>query len=106
MALATAIRGARHRGQKITWTSSDSIPGVIDLTGATLTGKKRNLLSDEVTTIEGTLEKLTAPNEMQWIYAAEDVASEGDFEVQFIASYNDGTEERSFIENWKVEKSL
>ena len=36
MALATAIQGALHTGQTITWTRTDGTPQ--DLTGATLSG--------------------------------------------------------------------
>jgi hypothetical protein len=104
MALQSAIEGATHTGQTITWERSDGTAH--DLTGATLSGTIRDREGTEWA-IDGLL-TITSPIEGQftWAYGTGDVAAAGHYEVQFKATYGDGKFDLSFIETWRVEKAL
>jgi hypothetical protein len=104
MPLQSAIEGAQHTGQAITWLRSDDTPH--DLTGATLTGTIRDTDGTE-RAIDGLL-TITSPTggQFTWAYGTNDVAAAGHYEVQFKATYGDGKFDLSFIETWRVEKAL
>ena len=100
MALQTAIVGARHTGQTITWTRTDGTAQ--NLTGATLTGTIRNFTTGVVTAIAGTLTIVTPTSGIfTWAFAAGDLAL-GRYEVQFKADYGGGLYDLSFPEPWWV----
>ena len=107
MALDIAIQGARHTGQKITWHNGDG--GFQNLTGATLTGVIRDEITGQIRDIDGVL----APDATDgangvflWSYGVGDVGVSGTFSVQFVATYPDGKDDRTFVETWIVAPSL
>jgi len=105
MALQKAIRGSRFRGQSITWSYEDGTSP--DLSSATLTGRKRNLATNLVTDITGTLEVDEAiSHRFSWTYSAADVGVAGTFEIQFSAMYPDTREDKTYIAYWEVLDSL
>lgn len=105
MALADAIEGARHTAQQITWTDQDS--NAIDLTGASLTGVKIARSSGTATALDGTLAITDASNGIfTWTYGATDVATPGDYLVQFTATYGAEDLERSLVAEWTVFEAL
>lgn len=104
MALATAVAGARHTGQTITWTRANGTAH--DLTGATLTGTIRNEVAGTVVAITGTLTPTSATEGIfTWAYSAADVATAGRYVVQFKATYT-GTYDLSFLEPWTVDTAI
>jgi hypothetical protein len=101
MALQTAVVGARHTGQQITWTRTDGTAQ--NLSGATLTGTIKDVTTGVVTSIAGALSIVTAASGIfSWAYAAGDVDAAGEFEVQFKADYGGGLYDLSFAEPWLV----
>src|ERR1043165_2094470 len=103
MSLSRAIEGARHTGQRGTWTQEDGTPQ--DLTGATLSG---TIMAQDGTTrsITGTLSITTAADGIfTWAYSAADVGTEGRFMVQFKATYG-SLFDLTFPEQWIVEPAL
>ncbi len=102
MALEHAVAGAVRPNQSITWEDGDGVP--LDLTGATITGKKRNLSSLATSNIEGALTVTDAVNGVfVWAYHANDVAVAGDFTVQFTATFPSAP---SPARNWKADWSV
>jgi hypothetical protein len=85
--LKDAVQGARHVVQAYTW------PGNLSLTGATLTGTKREKNKTAVTAIDGTLtadaDQATNPGKFTWDYGAGDVGTAGIFFVQIRATFAD-----------------
>lgn len=105
MALASAVRGARHTAQVITWADAEGDPQ--DLTGATLTGRISNRSMNETRLIDGTLTITDAANGvLTWAYGAVDVGAAGDYLVQFVATYGDGKNDKTLIEPWRVEREI
>ncbi|HNT76856.1 MAG TPA: hypothetical protein PKH77_17740 [Anaerolineae bacterium] len=106
MALEHAVAGAVRPNQSITWEDGDGIP--LNLTGATITGKKRNVSSLVTTSIEGTLTVTDAANGVfVWAYAAADVSTAGEFVVQFTATFPSApSPARNWKEAWSVLEAL
>lgn len=105
MALAKAIKGARHTAQQITWRDDDGT--AVNLTGATLTGKIRPTDTGTVRDIDGTLALVTAASGIfNWTYGANDVGTAGMMDVQIIATFADTTKDKSYITRWEVKDSL
>lgn len=103
MALANAVKGARHTVQTITWTDDDDT--AVNLTGATLTGFIRQ--SGTTRAIDGTLALVTAASGIfSWTYGALDVGTAGDAEVQIVATFSDTTKDISYIGSWYVHEAL
>lgn len=76
MALASAVAGARHTVQTITWTQDGTTPQ--NLTGATVTGLLRNIATGVVRAIDGTLTVTGATTGVfTWNYGALDVGTVG-----------------------------
>jgi hypothetical protein len=104
MALADAVQDARHTGQTVTWTR-DGAP--VNLTGATMTGHKRDMETGAVTALDGTLTVVDEPNGVfTWKYGTEDVATPGTFMVQFTATYATDDVDRTLEEKWIVHDAL
>lgn len=102
MALAKAVKGARHTAQTITWKRDDGT--AVNLTGATLTGRLKNQATEVTTAIDGTLALVTpASGIFRWTYGANDVGTAGTFEVQFTATYADTLKDISYVAQWLVE---
>lgn len=105
MALSRSVQNARHTAQRITWTDGDGDPQ--NLTGATLTGRILNRQAGTATAIDGTLTvDVPVAGVFVWEYGAGDVATVGEFEVQFTASYIDGKNDKTLIERWRVERAI
>lgn len=104
MALQDAVVAARHTGQQITW--QDAQGTAKNLTGATLSGRIRNKINGQARAIAGTLDLVTpASGVFSWTYAEGDVSENGDFLVQFVATFG-ATNDKSFPESWKVHEAL
>lgn len=101
MELASAIEGARHTAQQVTWTYDDGT--AVDLTGATITGYKRDRRIGEVTALDGTLQAADAANGVfLWTYGENDVAEPGIYSVQFVATFDEDDMEESLPGIWRV----
>jgi hypothetical protein len=105
MALSKAVKGARHSPQQITWKKSDGT--AYDLTGATITARLINKKTRQARAADGTLTIVTAASGIfNWAYGANDVSEAGKFDVQFIASYSDSKNDKTFVEPWEVEDAI
>lgn len=106
MALADAVEGARHIAQQITWTDEDGT--VVDLSGSTLTGVKRNTDTGAETALDGTLsfENDGSDGVFNWTYGETDVGTSGRFIVQFTATYGANDLERTLHHKWIVYEAL
>ena len=106
MALSSAVQGATHTAQRITWTDGEG--DAQDLTGATITAWKQRRNTATSTAVTGTM-SVVAPatsGVFTWPYSTADVATAGKYLIQFTATYGDGTKDRTLIEDWEVEKSI
>jgi hypothetical protein len=107
MSLANAVKGARHSGQEITWTDESGL--AVDLTGATLTGFIQNQATGRIRVIDGDLDLVTADEGVfSWDYGVNDVLTAGKFIVQFVATYGDGSKEKTVINEdheWTVSEA-
>ena len=105
MALPRAIAGARRTGLLLTWKREDG--SVVDLTGATLSGRLDPVEDGRASRdVSGSLEVVDpGRGQFRWTFAAADVVA-GVYAVQFKATYSDGTYELSFAEQWSVETAL
>ncbi len=104
--LAYAVAGAVRPGQIITWYTEDD--EVVDLTGATITGRIVNMNTGAINQITGTLTVTDGPaGEFTWQYSDLDVATAGRMFAQFTAAYTTGpTPARTVIVEWEVKGSL
>lgn len=104
MALSNAVQGATRTVQRITWQDADGDP--LNLTGATLSGRIKDLSTSEARNVAGTLTVLDGPAGLfSWDYGAADVTTAGAFNVQFVATW--GTEsDKTLAELWVVEAAL
>lgn len=104
--LAYAVKGAQRPSQIITWLDADG--DAVNLSGATITGKMRNVFSGATTVIAGVLTVTNgSAGEFTWDYDAADVATAGPFVVQFTAAYLSGaTPGKTIISDWEVKGSL
>lgn len=104
--LAYAIKGAQRPSQIITWLDADG--DAVNLSGATITGKMRNVDTGATAVIAGDLTVTNgSAGEFMWDYDAADVATAGLFVVQFTAAYLSGaTPGRTIISDWEVKGSL
>src|SRR3989304_2867247 len=101
MGLSNAVQGARYIPQQITWTDEDGT--AVNLTGATLTGKLKNMATGGITSNDGTLAIGTAPAGIfSWTYGSLDGGTVGNFSVQFIATYAGPLTEKTLTEPWRV----
>jgi len=103
--LQPAVKGARHTAQVVTFGRRDSSE-VLDLTSATITGTIRDNVTNVVRAVSGTLTGGGTAGTITWAYGATDVATAGEFEVQFKATYADTTYDLSFPESWKVYEAI
>lgn len=102
MALPLAVQGAKRPSPVITWQISDD--EVLNLTGATLTGKIASPYSG-TRAIDGALSVTDGPNGVfTWVYGDTDVSEAGRFLVQFTAAFGSGpTPARNLLHEWIVE---
>lgn len=104
MALADAIQNARYAAQQITWTDADG--NGVDLTGATVTGFIQDA-NGRIQAIDGTLALVTAASGIfSWTYGSNDVATPGDYLVQFVATYGGGQTDKTLLYEWQVYEAL
>lgn len=106
MTLAAAVQGARRPSQTITWTDENGTP--LDLSGATITARIRNSTSNQTAASDGTFTVVTAASGIfRWDYSATDVATAGDFEVQFTATFGSApTPARTIVAPWSILRSI
>jgi len=106
MALAAAVQGALRPEQQITWTDADG--DAVDLTGATITARIRNLSSGVSADSTGSFAPIDAANGVfVWSYSSADVATAGQFIVQFTAAYGSApTPERTVATSWTVHEAI
>lgn len=106
MALANAVAGATRPSQVITWQREDGNPEI--LTGATLTGKLYNKRTGVTQAIAGDLSVTDAANGVfTWDYDAADVATAGEYSVQFTAAFGASPSPARTIEtDWTVLSAL
>lgn len=106
MTLAAAVQGARRPSQTITWADDAGTP--LDLSGATVTARIRNTTNNQVVASDGDFVVVTAASGVfRWDYSAADVATSGDFEVQFTATYGSApTPARTIVAPWSVLKAI
>ena len=97
MALASALKGARHTPQTVTWQDEDGTALDISGTGATLTGKMIAERGGTSRAIDGTLALVDSGSGgvFTWTYGANDVGTVGVFWVQFTCTYTVGTFNRT-----------
>lgn len=104
MALSPAVQDARHSGQSITWEDEEGNPQ--DLTNATLTGTIKPPVGPS-RAIDGILALADAPNGVfTWQYGALDVGTAGRHRVQFIATYPDTLNDKTFVTDFIIKESL
>lgn len=104
--LADAVKGALRPSQQITWTDGDG--NAVNLTGATLTGKIRNISTGASRSIAGSLVLVTpASGIFRWDYASADLVDAGRFEVQFSAAFGTGaTPAKTLVEAWFIHDTI
>lgn len=102
MALAAAVKGGLRPSQIVVWARANGVPE--PLTDATITGTITNRATSVTRAIAGTLTVTDGPaGEFRWDYAAGDVDTAGEFDVQFSAAFGSGqTPARSFVARWAV----
>lgn len=106
MALPDAVQNTLKPGLELTWTRTDGTAE--DLTGATLSGVIRNMITGVSRAIAGTLSVSDASNGVfTWTFAAADVADAGLHQVQFSASFESGaTPAKSYVTSWHIREAL
>jgi len=104
MSLSNAVQGATHTAQQITWVDGDGDP--LNLTGATITARIKDLDTGEARAATGTLSVLDAEAGLfSWAYSTADVATAGAFNVQFVATFG-AADDKTLAELWVVEVAL
>lgn len=104
--LPDAVQGARYLVRYISWVDGDGDP--MNLTDATLTGKKQSLETGTVTELDGVLtvvEPGTA-GVFTWKYGENDVAAAGEFLIQITATFPGNLTDRTMLEEWTVHRAL
>ena len=105
MALAKAVKDARHTRQLVTWLDGDG--DALNLTGATLTGRLQDLETGTARAIDGTLVVVTpVAGVFSWQYGVLDVGTAGHFRAQFTATFADTLADRTLLEDWEVIRTL
>lgn len=101
MSLQPAVEGARHTAQTITFARADE--ATQNLTDATITATIRDVRTGIETAATGTFTLVTATSGIfSWAYSAGDVATAGQYQVQFKATYADLSFDRSEWQDWIV----
>ena len=104
MALSNAVQGATHTAQQVTWVDVDGDP--LNLTGATITARIKDLDTGTARAATGTMEVVTAEAGLfSWVYSSADVATAGAFNVQFVATFG-AANDKTLAELWEVEAAI
>lgn len=99
------VQGARRRGKLLTWKDEDGTP--VDLTGAIITAIIINQRSGVAVASDGTFTLVTPLSGIfTWAFGVQDVATAGDYRVQFTATYADSRVERTFADTWVLYPAL
>lgn len=102
-ALPDWTEGTTHIGLTITWLDGDG--AALNLTGATLTGRIKDLATGTARNIAGTLALVTAASGIfSWTMDAADVVA-GVYHVQFTATFASNPA-RTFRATWRVEAAI
>jgi hypothetical protein len=99
-ALPSIVQNSRHTGLSLTWLAGSAAK---DLTGATLTGTITDA-SGNTRAITGTLNIVNpTAGTFTWAFSTIDVATVGNFTVQFTATYSsDSLPDTSYELPWAV----
>lgn len=99
------IQGATHTAIRITWLDAKRVP--YNLTGATLSGRKRLVDAETGSDLTGTFTLVTAASGIfTYQPSAEDVAESGIYDFQFIATYGDSTKDKTFTVRWEIGEAI
>jgi hypothetical protein len=104
--LADVVQGGLRPSLVVTWKLSNGV--IVDLSGATITGRINDLNTGLARNVMGTFTVVDATaGVFRWDYAAADVADAGVFLVQFTAAFGTApTPAKSFSCVWQVEPAL
>jgi len=101
VALPSIFKDNRHTAIEITWLRQNGVP--VDLTGATITGTKRNKSTSVNSAITGSFTIMNPTQGIfRWSHSAADVDTVATFQVQFRATYGTNDFEDSISEDWEV----
>jgi hypothetical protein len=104
MSLPNAYVGATHTGYTLTWVTGDTGHPPYDLTDATLSCWIALKGSNSWRQSDGVLTK-TQPytaGKFSWAFSEADVATPGNYQVVFRATYGDTTYDQTDPREWKV----
>lgn len=106
MALAHAVQGARRPSQLITLT--DAAGSAVDLSGAMITVRIRNLTTGVAVASDGAFVIVNAAGGvLRWDYSEADVSTAGRYEVQFTLAFGVApTPARTIIEGWTIREAI
>lgn len=107
MGLPTVVQGALRPSLSITWYRGNTTTPE-DLTGATLTGTLQRVGVSATQAVAGALVLVNAAGgAFRWDLDAADVATPGDYWVEFTAAFASGASPaKTFAERWTVARSL
>jgi hypothetical protein len=97
-----AVQGSRWPPQPLVWEVGGA---PVNLAGATLTGTMTNRATGETRDIAEDALVLTDParGEFAWYYAVADVATAGEYDVEFVANFPSGpTPGKTFAARWSI----
>ena len=102
--LPTWTEGSTYKGLLLTWTDEDGNPE--DLTGATITGRIKDMQTKVARDVAGSIVPTAnaAEGEAQWTFHVDDVVA-GKYEVQ-LKAVRSGKPWLSFVADWVVEAAI
>lgn len=105
MSLPDIVAGSNHRALSLTWTKQTT-GAALDLTNATLTARISHKSRDGQSIAipaTGTFVIVSGPaGTFTWTFSTADIATPGQYQVYFIATYADMTIERAYPVLWNV----
>lgn len=105
MALPDIVVGSNHTALTITWQRKTTAAAVV-ITGATITARMTNKdphVSPATRNVTGILAvTVGASGIFTWTFSAADVATPGDFDVYFIATFADTTVEKTYADTLRI----
>lgn len=99
------VQGATHTVKRITWQDAQRV--AVNLTGATMSGRKRLVDAETGEALGGSFAVVTAADGIfTYQPSADDVAEAGLYDFQFIATFGDGTIEKTFTVRWEIGEAI
>lgn len=101
------VYGANHPTYTITWT--DELGTAVNLTGATITGRIKNISTGSAAALTGTIALVTAASGIfSYIPSTTDTTRTPDraYRIQFIATFGDTTIEKTFAKPCWIEEAI